>query len=84
MGSTITHKKMIVYKYVIEKKASNIIARETNHSQRAVDNYIRDYNRVKTLLDENKDLNFIHLTTRIAKNVIIQYQEIYNQYVKNS
>ena len=53
MGSTITHKKMIVYKYVVEKKATNVIARETNHSQRAVDQYIRDYNRVKTLLDKN-------------------------------
>ena len=84
MGPTITHKKMIVYKYVVEKKATNIIALETNHSQRAVDNYIRDYNRVKTLLDESKDIMFIHLTTRIAKNVIVQYQEIYNQHVKNS
>ena len=30
-----------------------IIAIETNHSQRAVDHYIRDYNRVKILLDDN-------------------------------
>ena len=82
MGSTITHKKIIVHKYVAEKKATNIIALETNHSQRAVDNYIRDYNRVKTLLNENKDLDFIHLTTRIAKHVIMQYQTIFNQYVK--
>jgi len=82
MGSTVTHKRMIVYKYVIEKKATNIIALETNHSQRAVDHYIRDYNRVKTLLEEHKDLDFIHLATRIAKPVILQYQAIFNQYVK--
>ena len=83
MGSTITHKRMIVHKYVAEKKATNIIALETNHSQRAVDHYIRDYNRVKTLLYENKDLMFIHLATKIAKPVIAQYQAIFNQYVKN-
>jgi hypothetical protein len=83
MGSTITHKQMIVYKYVAEKKATNIIALETNHSQRAVDHYIRDYNRVKTLLNDNKDLKFIHMATRIAKSVIAQYQAIFNQYVKN-
>jgi hypothetical protein len=82
MGSTITHKQMIVHKYVVEKKATNIIALETNHSQRAVDHYIRDYNRVKILLDENKDLMFIHLATKIAKPVIAQYQAIFNQYVK--
>jgi hypothetical protein len=83
MGSTITHKQMIVHKYVVEKKATNIIALETNHSQRAVDHYIRDYNRVKTLLNENKDLMFIHLATKIAKPVVAQYQAIFNQYVKN-
>ena len=82
MGSNITHKPMIVYKYVVEKKATNIIALETNHSQRAVDHYIRDFNRVKTLLDDNKDLKFIHMATRIAKPVIEQYQNIYNQYIK--
>ena len=82
MGSTITHKKMIVHKYVAEKKATNIIALETNHSQRAVDHYIRDYNRVKILLEDNKDIEFIHLTTKIAKPVIAQYQAIFNQYVK--
>jgi len=82
MGSTITHKKMIVHKYVAEKKATNIIAIETNHSQRAVDNYIKDYNRVKTLLCDNKDVEFINLTTKIAKPVIKQYQNIYNEYVK--
>jgi hypothetical protein len=83
MGSTITHKQIIVHKYVIEKKATNIIALETNHSQRAVDHYIRDYNRVKNLLNEHKDLEFIHMATRIAKPVIAQYKAIFNQCVKN-
>jgi hypothetical protein len=84
MGSTITHKPVIVYKYVVEKKSTHIIALETNHSQRAVDHYIRDFNRVKTLLDDNKDLQFIHMATRIAKPVIKQYQNIYNQYIKKA
>ena len=82
MGSTITHKELIVYKHVIEKKPTNIVALETNHSQRAVDHYISDYNRVKILIDDNKNLEYIHLATKIAKPVIKQYQAIYNQYVK--
>jgi len=82
MGSTITHKQIIVYKYVVEKKATNIIARETNHSQRAVDHYIRDYNRVKILLEDHKDMEFIHMATKIAKPVIKQYWTIYNQCVR--
>jgi hypothetical protein len=83
MGSTITHKVQIVYKHVIEKKSTNIVARETNHSQKAVDHYINDYNRVKALVDDKKDINFIHLATKIAKPVILQYQDIINNYVKD-
>ena len=81
MGSTITHKVQIVLKHVVEKKAPNIVARETNHSQRAVDHYIRDYYRVKTLHNDNKDVDYIHTTTNISKTVINQYLKIH-QYVK--
>jgi predicted DNA-binding transcriptional regulator len=84
MGSTLTHKPIIVYKYLVEKKETNIIALETNHSQRAVDHYIKDFNRVKILLDDNKNVQFIHMATKIAKPVIKQYQNIYNQYIKKA
>lgn len=81
MGSTITHKTQIVHKHVVEKKPTNIVARETNHSQKAVDHYIRDYHRVKTLIDDGKDIDFIHITTNIAKRVIQEYQTIINNNV---
>jgi predicted transcriptional regulator len=74
---------MIVYKHVVEKKPTNIVALETNHSQPAVDQYIKDYNRMKTLLLENNSLEFIHLVTKIAKSVIKHYQTIFEM-VKES
>ncbi|WP_243350314.1 DUF1670 domain-containing protein [Parabacteroides sp. FAFU027] len=83
MGSTITHKTQIVYKHVVEKKPTNIVARETNHSQKAVDHYIKDYHRVKTLFDDGKDIDFIHITTNIAKRVIQEYQSIINNNVND-
>lgn len=83
MGSTITHKVQIVYKHVVEKKPTNIVARETNHSQKAVDHYINDYHRVKALVDDKKDIDFIHLATNISKSVILQYQSIINNYIKD-
>jgi len=82
MGSTITHKVQIVVKHVVEKKAPNIVARETNHSQSAVDHYIRDFYRVKTLHKDNKDIEYIHLATNLSKSVINQYLKILQQYVK--
>jgi hypothetical protein len=82
MGTTLTHKRIIVYKHVVEKKDPSIVARETNHSQLAVDKYLKDFNRVKTLVNDNKDINFIHHTTSISRQVIKQYLQIINNYVK--
>lgn len=82
MGTTLTHKRIIVYKHVVEKKDPSVVARETNHSQPAVDRYLNDFNRVKTLVNDNKDINFIHHTTNIARPVISQYLQIINDYVK--
>jgi len=82
MGTTLTHKRLIVYKYVVEKKDPSVVARETNHSQLAVDKYLKDFNRVKTLVKDNKDIDFIHLTTNMSRSVIRQYLQIFNNYVK--
>lgn len=82
VGSTITHKTIIVYKYIVEKKSPYVIARETKHSQKAVDRYLNDFARVKMMLEDKKDINYIHLTTNIATSVIKQYILIFNQYIK--
>lgn len=82
MGSSISHKYQIVYKYVVEKKDPVKIARETNHSPNAVDRYLKDFNRIKTLINENKDIDYMNLVTNIAKPVIKQYQQLINDYVK--
>lgn len=73
----------IHWNFQLERKPSNIVAKETNHSQKAVDHYIRDYNRVKTLYDDGKDMEYINITTKIAKPVIRQYLDIINNVSKN-
>jgi hypothetical protein len=79
MGSCITHKYQILYKYVVEKKDPVMISRETNHTLRAVDHYLKDYNRVKILVKENKTSEFIKSVTALPIHVIEQYLEIINQ-----
>lgn len=78
MGTTVTHKVMIVNKYIKERKDPLTIARETNHSPRSVDRYLKDFQRVKTLANENKDIEFINHTTNISKHVVKQYLQIIN------
>jgi len=82
MGTTLTHKRLIIYKHIVEKKDPSVVARETNHSQKAVDKYIKDFHRVKTLVNDKKDTQFIHQTTNMSRNVINQYLQIINKYVK--
>ncbi len=76
MGTTVTHKAAIINKVIIQKKDPSIAAKETNHSQRAVDRYLKDYNRIKTVYEQNQDITFIHLATGIAKHVVKQYIDI--------
>ncbi len=73
MGSTISHKALAVRKVVGEGKDPADVAKEINHTQRAVDHYLSDYHRVKTLYDLKPDPEFIHQATNIAKHVVQQY-----------
>jgi hypothetical protein len=82
MGSCITHKYQIIYKCVVEKKDPTVAAAETNHTIKAVDHYLRDFNRVKTLCFDHKTSDYIHLVTNLSINVIKQYLHIIKQYVK--
>jgi uncharacterized protein related to proFAR isomerase len=76
MGSCITHKNQIIRKVYLEKKDPAKVAKETNHSQRAVDHYLNDFNRVKCAYQNNSNIDYIHIVTGIAKNVVKQYLDI--------
>ena len=79
MGSTVSHKAVVVRKVLLEHKDPAVVAQEINHSQRAVDHYLSDYQRVKTLYALKPDPEFIHHATRIAKHVVRQHIEIMKQ-----
>lgn len=76
MGSTISHKALAVHKVVAEGKDPASVAKEIHHSQKAVDYYVSNYHRVKTLYDLNPDPEFIHQATRIAKHVVHHYIQL--------
>jgi hypothetical protein len=79
MGPGVTHKRIILELY--EKKiAPPDIARQVNHSQEAVDRYIKDYERIKFLARRGLDVTEIsHLVGR-GKRVIKQHLEILQDY----
>jgi Protein of unknown function (DUF1670) len=78
MGSGITHKALILRKILIEKKDMAQVRQETNHSQQAIDRYLKSYRRVEMLLDDKKDILYISKVTGLSPYLIIQYEHIYN------
>jgi len=78
-GSCLTHKEMIIRKVVFEKKDPKHVAKETKHSQRCVDRYLRDYHRVKTCAKKNNDILFIKAATGLSKNLILQYLKLLHE-----
>lgn len=76
MGSGVSHKAIILRKIIIEKKDPADVARETSHSQKAVDRYLNDYHRVKTVYEQNPDIDYIHRVTALSKYLVKQYVEI--------
>ena len=83
VGTCVTHKESIVKKVVLEKKDPAIVANETKHSQKAVDRYLNDFNRVRSLYRLDDDIDKISLITGIAKNVVNQYLEILKKVNEN-
>jgi hypothetical protein len=76
MGSCISHKRMILTKIILEKKDPTVAARESHHTQAAVDRYLRDYYRVRTVYEHNPDDGYIHHVTGIARHVVREYIDI--------
>lgn len=80
MGSSVTHKAVILRKILLEKKDMNKVRQETYHTQQAIDRYLKDYRRVEMLLDDCKSVEFISKVTKLSSQLVLQYKEIYLEY----
>lgn len=76
MGTTISHKGIIVHKVLIENKDPLTVAREVNHSQRAVDRYLKDFYRIKLCKENNKTIEETVLITNLSKRLIKEYWQL--------
>jgi hypothetical protein len=73
MGRSITHKKQICYKVIVEGKTIEQTARETNHSPEAITRYIKDYKRILACLHRGltpKDTAFV---AKVSENLVYEY-----------
>lgn len=76
LSGAITHKREIITLY-LEGYLTPDIAMKTNHSNEAVDRYIRDYHRVEILWKHGiTGLDQISQLTRLSKRVVLQYVDL--------
>jgi Protein of unknown function (DUF1670) len=76
VGSALTHKRIICWKRYAEGKAPDQIARETNHSLKAVDRYLGDFDRVRHCRRLGMTTAEIAFALGHGPNLIAQYLEL--------
>lgn len=73
MGPSITHKRQICYKVIVEGKGIEEVARETDHSPEAITRYVKDYKRILTCLSQGltpRDTSFV---AKVSENLVYEY-----------
>ncbi len=71
-GASPTHKGIIVRRYEQGLEPPDI-ARETRHSLKSVERYLKDYERVKMLLKDRKSAEDISVLIGRGQKVVLQY-----------
>jgi len=79
-GTTLTHKAIICRKVKQDGKDPSVVAKETNHSQKAVDNYLNSYEKVKSLKEMNKTNKEITFLTGMGSRLIKQYEQLIDEF----
>jgi hypothetical protein len=73
MERSVTHKRQICYKMIVEGKSVEETARETNHSSKAITRYVKVYKRILACLHKGltpKDTAFV---AKIGENLVFEY-----------
>jgi len=78
-GSRPTHKGQITRLYEQGKEPPDI-ARETEHSLKSVERYLKDYERVKLLLRDGRSAEEISQLIDRGKRVVLEYIEIAREF----
>ncbi len=73
IGRSITHKAVICRKVILEGKAIEETAKETNHSNEAVTRYIINFKRIYKYLEKGLSVNDTAFAIKVSKNLVLEY-----------
>jgi len=75
MGRTLSHRSLIVKEWVKGSEYTDI-SRKTNHSVKAINNYVRKFKQVVVLMNDGYDVHTIAFLTKISKHLAEEYIDI--------
>ena len=76
LGQTLSHKRIICFKRLVEKKTTSQVAEETFHSPQAVEQYVQDLRRVQYCHDKQMDVLEIVQATKLSRRLVQEYLDL--------
>ena len=76
MGPTVTHKKQICYKILVQGKSVEQVSKETKHSPEAITRYVTDYKRIYECLRNYFSIETTAYCTGKSKRLVQEYSTL--------
>ena len=80
MGRSVTHKAIICYKRLVEKKPTSQVAEETYHSEDEVEYYVQCFRRVQLCHDSGMSKEDTARATGHSLPLVQQYLDLLEQF----
>lgn len=80
LGQTVSHKRSICYKRLVEKKSTSQVANETFHSPEAVEQYVQALRRVQLCHDQGLTIDDTSQATGMSVRLIKEYVNLITEF----
>ena len=82
LGPSISHKIFILKKIKVELKSIEQTCRETHHSKEAVNRYLKDFENIQLLYENQFSIDEIHQATKKSQKLIQEYIQIIDNFME--
>jgi hypothetical protein len=80
LGPSVTHKSIICYKCLVERKPTSQVAQETFHSPREVEYYVQCFRRIQLCRDSGMSKEDIALATGHSVFLVQEYLDLMKEF----
>ena len=80
MGRSVTHKAIICYKRLVEKKPTSQVAQETFHSADEVEYYVQCFRRIQLCRDSGMSKEDTAQATGHSLSLVQEYLDLMEQF----